>query len=67
MAVRSLTITTRQARAAAASLLVSVCGTDIENADTWHGGLGTDLCEHCSALVVLRVAANYSPTDSLRP
>jgi hypothetical protein len=67
LGLRTVTINTEQAKAAVLALLTVVAGTDVEDCNTWHGGLGTDLCEFCEALVILRAAAGYTPTDWVRP
>lgn len=64
---RTITITTEQAKAACISITRTINAQDIEDTDTWHGGIGSDLCEFCEALIILRAAAGYTPTDCYRP
>jgi len=66
-ALRTVRITTEQAKAATMAIAQVIAATDYEDCNTWHDGLGTDLCCFCEALVILRHAAGYEPVDHLRP
>jgi hypothetical protein len=63
----SVSLTVEQANAATIAIAKVICASDIEDSDTWHGGIGTDLCEFCEALVIMRAAAGHSAKDCLRP
>jgi hypothetical protein len=57
----------REAIAIVGPLLRSIAGEDWTDADTWHGGIGSDLCEACTALIKIRALTGAPVADGLRP
>ncbi len=60
-------LTDQEAQVVLGCLLACVAGTDAADEDTWHGGLGSDMCEGCTALVKVRPLAGVEARDHLRP